>query len=103
VGAGARLPYGTSGRQRTLSVLAAVADWRATMLGVVVLGMVAAAGVATMFPSVPLPPPTGLRDRHAPLRDRRVASAMGTTVLAPSRRWARTGSAWSVRCSWPSA
>jgi predicted MFS family arabinose efflux permease len=64
------------------TALAAVTSWRVTMMGVAALGLLAALGVAILLPPVPTPPAMGLRARLAPLRERQVASALATTVLA---------------------
>ncbi|MDJ0342986.1 MFS transporter [Streptomyces sp. H10-C2] len=57
-------------------------DWRLTMWLVAGLGAAALAGLATMLPALPTPKAApGLRDRLAPLRDRRVFGAVTTTFL----------------------
>jgi DHA1 family inner membrane transport protein len=62
--------------------VAAVADWRTTLIAVAVLGLVAFAGVAAGMPAMPGVPSAGLRTRLAPVRDRRVAAILATTLLA---------------------
>ncbi|NGO73842.1 MFS transporter, partial [Streptomyces boncukensis] len=59
------------------------ADWRLTMWLVVVLGGLALAGLGLLLRGLPTPSAAapGLRDRVAPLRDRRVVGAAGTTFL----------------------
>ncbi|MEU2622047.1 MFS transporter [Streptomyces sp. NPDC007157] len=56
-------------------------DWRATMLFVSTLGLLAAAGIALLMPKVPSPPPVPLRARLAPLGDRRIGLTLLTTLL----------------------
>jgi predicted MFS family arabinose efflux permease len=55
--------------------------WRATMLFVSALGILAAAGIALLLPAVPGPPAVSLRTRVAPLADRRVSLTLLTTLL----------------------
>ncbi|WP_367134953.1 MULTISPECIES: MFS transporter [Streptomyces] len=56
------------------------ADWRLTMWLVTVLGAVALLGLAAFLRELPAPAPSvGLRERMAPLRDRRVLGAVATT------------------------
>jgi predicted MFS family arabinose efflux permease len=64
------------------TALAAVSSWRITMLGVAALGLLAAAGVATLLPPVPTPPAVGLRARVAPVRNPRISATLATTLLA---------------------
>lgn len=64
------------------TAIAAIANWRTTMLGVAGLGMISLIGVAALLPPVPTPPPLDLRSRLAPVRDRRVALTLATTLLA---------------------
>ncbi|KUJ69799.1 purine efflux pump PbuE [Streptomyces albus subsp. albus] len=56
-------------------------DWRMTMWLVVALGAAAFTGLALLLRDLPAPPATtpGLRDRLAPLGDRRVLGAAATT------------------------
>ena len=61
--------------------MAALSSWRVTMLGVAALGLLAAAGVATLLPPVPTPPAVGLRARLAPVRNPRVSATLATTLL----------------------
>jgi predicted MFS family arabinose efflux permease len=56
--------------------------WRGTLWFVTALGIVAMIGVWTMLPSVPLPAAVRLRERLAPLRDRRVALTLLTSLFA---------------------
>ena len=56
-------------------------DWRATMLFVSALGVLAAAGIALLLPPIPTPPSVPLRTRVAPLADRRIGLTLLTTLL----------------------
>ncbi|MFE5817276.1 MFS transporter [Streptomyces sp. NPDC056479] len=56
-------------------------DWRATMLFVSALGVLAAAGIALLLPKIPNPPLVPLRARLAPLGDRRIGLTLLTTLL----------------------
>jgi MFS transporter, DHA1 family, inner membrane transport protein len=56
--------------------------WRATLWFVAVLGLVAMAGVWLMLDSMRPPERIGLRERFAPVRDRRVALALLTNLFA---------------------
>lgn len=56
-------------------------DWRATMLFVSALGLLAAAGIALLLPTIPKPPLVPLRARIAPLADRRIGVTLLTTLL----------------------
>ncbi|MFD7184221.1 MFS transporter [Streptomyces sp. NPDC059904] len=56
-------------------------DWRATMLFVSALGLLAAAGIALLLPKIPNPPLVPLRARLAPLGDRRIGLTLLTTLL----------------------
>lgn len=56
-------------------------DWRATMLFVSALGVLAAAGIAMLLPAMPTPPAVPLRTRVAPLADRRIGLTLLTTFL----------------------
>ncbi|KNB51493.1 MFS transporter [Streptomyces caatingaensis] len=59
------------------------ADWRWTMWLVVALGVAAFAGLALLMRGLPAPAAgaPGLRDRLAPLRDRRVVAGFATTLV----------------------
>lgn len=59
-------------------------DWRATMWFVTIVGVVAALAVYAMLPGIAALPATGLRQRLAPLRDKRVALTLLTTLVAYS-------------------
>ncbi|GHC44030.1 MFS transporter [Streptomyces cinnamoneus] len=56
-------------------------NWRATMVFVSVLGVLAAVGTALFLPPVPMPPAVPLRTRIAPLADRRIGLTLLTTLL----------------------
>jgi predicted MFS family arabinose efflux permease len=56
-------------------------DWRLTLWLVAITGAVAWVGILVGVPTVVLPMPTGLRERFAPLADRRVLAAVLTTTL----------------------
>ncbi|MGI5144598.1 MFS transporter [Streptomyces sp. CA-106110] len=56
-------------------------NWRATMLFVSALGLLAAAGIALLLPKIPSPPLVPLRARLAPLGDRRIGMTLLTTLL----------------------
>ncbi|MFE2174789.1 MFS transporter [Kitasatospora sp. NPDC059462] len=57
-------------------------DWRLTMWLVTALSAVALAGLALLLRELPVPAAApGLRDRLAPLRDRRVLGAASTTLV----------------------
>lgn len=57
-------------------------NWRATMLFVSALGVLAAAGIVLLLPKIPNPPLVPLRARLAPLGDRRIGVTLLTTLLA---------------------
>jgi predicted MFS family arabinose efflux permease len=57
------------------------ADWRLTLWLVAAVGAAAWVGILVGVPTVVLPLPTRLRDRFAPLADRRVVAAVLTTTL----------------------
>ncbi len=57
-------------------------DWRATMWFVTIVGLIAAAAVFAMLPRIAPLPATTLRQRLAPLKDRRVALTLLTTLVA---------------------
>jgi MFS transporter, DHA1 family, inner membrane transport protein len=56
--------------------------WRATMWFVSAIAVVALTAIAVAVPEVTTPPLSGLRQRLAPLRDRRIVAVMATTLLA---------------------
>ncbi|MEU3527400.1 MFS transporter [Streptomyces sp. NPDC038707] len=56
-------------------------DWRATMVFVSALGLLAAVGIALLLPGIPMPPAVPLRTRVAPLTDRRIGLTLLTTLL----------------------
>ncbi|WP_171168536.1 MFS transporter [Streptomyces sp. I05A-00742] len=56
-------------------------NWRATMVFVSALGVLAAVGTALLLPAVPTPPAVPLRTRVAPLGDRRIGLTLLTTLL----------------------
>ncbi|MBZ4318530.1 MFS transporter [Streptomyces huiliensis] len=56
-------------------------NWRATMVFVSALGVLAAVGTALLLPPVPTPPAVSLRTRVAPLADRRVGLTLLTSLL----------------------
>ncbi|MBW8482149.1 MFS transporter [Actinomadura parmotrematis] len=63
------------------SWLGGAAGWRAVLWLVAGLGAAAFAGVALLVPDVRLPAGGGLRERFAPLADRRVAASFALVVL----------------------
>lgn len=62
------------------TLLATVMTWKGTMWFLAALEAVAALAVALWLPVVATPPAYGLRQRLAPLRDRRVVAVLLTTV-----------------------
>ncbi|OLZ43412.1 MFS transporter [Amycolatopsis coloradensis] len=65
------------------TALGGLMDWRATMWFVVALAVLGMIGVRALVPaSVNAPAPAGLRERLAPLRDRRVLVVLSTTLLS---------------------
>lgn len=56
-------------------------NWRATMLFVSALGILAAVGIALLLPAIPTPPAVPLRTRVAPLADHRIGLTLLTTLL----------------------
>ncbi|MEU1308071.1 MFS transporter [Streptomyces cinnamoneus] len=56
-------------------------NWRATMVFVSALGVLAALGTALFLPTIPTPPAVPLRARVAPLADRRIGLTLLTTLL----------------------
>jgi predicted MFS family arabinose efflux permease len=63
------------------TIVGGLASWRGTMWLVALLGLLAALIIGLVFPAVPAPPPVGLRQRLAPITDRRVALTLLTTFL----------------------
>ncbi|CAM5329716.1 MFS transporter OS=Streptomyces chartreusis OX=1969 GN=CP983_21695 PE=4 SV=1 [Streptomyces chartreusis] len=63
------------------SFIGGAMEWRATMWLVAALGAIALVGVSRAIPSIQLPVPTRLRDRLAPLGDRRVVAALALVML----------------------
>lgn len=59
-----------------------LADWRATLWFVALLGAVSMAGVAMLLRAVPQPAPIALRERLAPVRDPRIALTLLTSLFA---------------------
>ncbi len=66
------------------AVIGGLGDWRWTMGFVSLLGAMAWLGVWTLLPELPLPPAITLRQRLAPLADRRVVLTLATTLIAMS-------------------
>ncbi|MEV5755099.1 MFS transporter [Actinoallomurus sp. NPDC052308] len=62
------------------TLLGTVMSWRGTMWFAAALAAVAAVCVAVLLPAVPAPPAVSLRQRLAPLADRRVTLLLLTTV-----------------------
>jgi len=62
------------------TVLGGMWDWRTTMWFVAALGLASGVGVWILLPDMPSPPPVSLRQRLAPLSDRRVALTLLTTL-----------------------
>ncbi len=63
------------------AVIGGLGDWRWTMVFVSVLGAASLIGVWALLPHLPLPPAVTLRERLAPLADRRVQLTLATTLL----------------------
>ncbi|NUR90175.1 MAG: MFS transporter [Nonomuraea sp.] len=61
--------------------LGGAASWRATMWLVVALGVIGFVGVLAAVPDVTVAVPSGLRERFAPLGDRRVLAVLTTQLL----------------------
>lgn len=59
-------------------------DWRSTMWFVTAVGLVASVAVYIMLPHIPALPAVTLRQRLAPLKDRRVVLTLLTTLAAYS-------------------
>ncbi|MBK0868960.1 MFS transporter [Saccharopolyspora sp. HNM0986] len=64
------------------TAIGALWGWRATMWFLTVLAVLIAPIIAWRLPSVQLPAAAGLRQRFAPLGDRRVLGALAITVIA---------------------
>jgi predicted MFS family arabinose efflux permease len=62
--------------------IGSLGNWRDTLWFVSAVGVVAAAAVAYLLPAIPALPAIGLRQRLAPLHDRRVALTLLTTLAA---------------------
>jgi DHA1 family inner membrane transport protein len=62
------------------TVLGGIWDWRTTMWFVAALGFASGVGVWILLPDMPSPPPVRLRQRLAPLGDRRAALTLLTTL-----------------------
>jgi DHA1 family inner membrane transport protein len=63
------------------TVLGGIWDWRTTMWFVAALGLTSGVGVWILLPDMPSPPPVRLRQRLAPVADRRVALTLLTTLF----------------------
>lgn len=61
------------------TIVDGLSSWPGTMWLVALLGLMAALIIAVVFPPVPAPPAVGLRQRLAPITDRRVALTLLTT------------------------
>ncbi|MGW7383065.1 MFS transporter [Streptomyces sp. NPDC054794] len=70
------------------SFIGGTMNWRATMWLVAALGAIALVGVTRVIPHIHMPIPTKLRDRLAPLGDRRVIAALALVMLAFSSFYA---------------
>ena len=62
--------------------IGSLGNWRDTLWFVSAVGLVAAAAVAYLLPAIPALPTISLRQRLAPLHDRRVALTLLTTLAA---------------------
>jgi MFS transporter, DHA1 family, inner membrane transport protein len=62
------------------TAVGAVVGWRATLLLVAAVGLLAVLGVAAAVPALPALPAVGLARRFAPAADRRVALVLATTL-----------------------
>ncbi|MER5394430.1 MFS transporter [Saccharopolyspora sp. NPDC002686] len=62
------------------TLLGSVTTWRGTMWFVAALGAAAGLGIAVLLPTIPAPPPAGLRERLAPLRNAKIVLVLLTTV-----------------------
>lgn len=62
------------------TLLGSLVGWRGTIWLIAALGLASAAAVALWLPAVPAPPAVGLRERLAPLADRRVALLVAVTA-----------------------
>jgi predicted MFS family arabinose efflux permease len=63
------------------TLLGSAGDWRLTMWFVAALAALAGLGVVALLRDIAGSPSLGVRDRLAPLADRRVLAALGTTLL----------------------
>jgi predicted MFS family arabinose efflux permease len=70
------------------SFIGGTMNWRATMWLVAALGAIALVGVTRVIPHIQMPIPTKLRDRLAPLGDRRVIAALTLVMLVFSSFYA---------------
>ncbi|MFI7617415.1 MFS transporter [Nonomuraea terrae] len=61
--------------------LGGAVSWRATLWMVAAMGVAGFVGVAAMVPKVAVRTPGGLRERFAPLGDRRMLAVLGTQLL----------------------
>lgn len=64
------------------TVVGSVLGWRATMWFITALTLLGLLGVLALVPRVTVPAPGGLRQRLAPLGDRRVVTVLATTLVA---------------------
>ncbi|MFD1831224.1 MFS transporter [Streptomyces desertarenae] len=64
------------------TVVGSVFDWRATMWFIALLTVLSLFGVFTLVPRVAVGAPGGLRQRLAPLGDRRVVAVLAATLVA---------------------
>ncbi|XVS68066.1 MFS transporter [Actinosynnema sp. CA-299493] len=64
------------------TVVGSFLGWRATMWFVSVLAVIALAAIVLAVPNVAVSAPAGLKQRLAPLRDRRIVVVLATTLVA---------------------
>ncbi|MEU7561201.1 MFS transporter [Streptomyces eurythermus] len=64
------------------TVVGSVLDWRATMWFIALLTVLSLFGVFTLVPAVVVGAPGGLRQRLAPLGDRRAVAVLAATLVA---------------------
>lgn len=64
------------------TLIGSLGNWRDTLWFVSAVGTAAGAAVYFLLPAIPALPPVSLRQRLAPLHDRRVALTLLTTLLA---------------------
>ena len=64
------------------TLIGSLGNWRDTLWFVSAVGAAAGAAVYFLLPAIPALPPVGLRQRLAPLGDRRVALTLLTTLFA---------------------